>query len=145
MENPIVTYKCKCDKSTLRLLMITEKDYIKSYNNIIDLQNELCNEAYTRNVLLAKYLLGDNPEIIIQPTDFNVWVNTADTEREFVEIKYIRIMPNANDDVMDDVVFKFISKDGEYTLDEMDYDIQIDLNNVLECSVKTLFNKLNEK
>lgn len=145
MENPIVTYKCKCDKSTLRLLMITEKDYIKSYNNIIDLQNELCNEAYTRNVLLAKYLLGDNPEIIIQPTDFNVWVNTADTEREFVEIKYIRIMPNANDDVMDDVVFKFISKEGEYTLDEMDYDIQIDLNNVLECCVKTLYNKLNEK
>ena len=145
MENPIVTYKCDCDKSTLKLLMITEKDYIKSYNNIVDLQNELCNEAYTRNVLLAKHLLGNNLDIIIQPKDLNVWVNTADTEREFVEIKYIRITPNANDDVMDDVVFKFISKDGEYTLDEMDYDIQIDLNNVLECCVKTLYNKLNEK
>lgn len=138
----IVTYKCGCDIQTLKLLMLTEKDYIKSYNNIVDLQNELCDEVSKRNVLLAKHILGDNPEIAIKPNELVVWLNTTnDTEKKLITIDCIRITPDDNDIVK----FELVAEKEFYDINEFDYDIQIDINGILESCIKTLFNTLNDK
>ena len=49
-----ISYICPCDKQTLKLLLFTAKDNVKAYNDIIDMQNELYNEVYLRNTLIAK-------------------------------------------------------------------------------------------
>lgn len=140
MEKPVISYKCSCDISTLKLLMATEKDYIKSHNNIVDMQNDLYEQASKRNALVAKLLLGDNPEIVIQAKDFYAWVRENDVTKSHEKIDYIRISLNS----INELIFEFITETRTYGLDDMDYDVQVDINNILECSVKTLFHKLTE-
>lgn len=140
MEKPVISYKCSCDTQTLKLLMATEKDYIKSHNNIVDMQNDLYEQASKRNALVAKLLLGDNPEIVIQAKDFYAWVRENDVTKSHEKIDYIRISLNS----INELIFEFITETRTYGLDDMDYDVQVDINNILECSVKTLFHKLTE-
>lgn len=135
-----ISYICPCDKQTLKLLMLTAKDNVKAYNDIMDMQTELCNEVYLRNELIAKILLGDNKEMAIQPTDLQIWVYDGDTEKHFVDVKYINITADEDNAIN----FEIITEHSSVMLDELDLDFEIDLNSILEKCVEELFNKVSK-
>lgn len=135
-----ISYICPCDKQTLRLLLMTAKDNVKEYNDIIDIQNKLCNEVYNRNILLAKTLLGNNKQMAIKPTDLNVWVYDGDTEKHFVEVKQIR----CTQDDEEIVKIEFITQQSVVNVNDLELDVCIDLNSILECCVEELFNKVSK-
>lgn len=136
-----ISYICPCDKQTLKLLMLTAKDNVKAYNDIIDMQNKLYNEVYLRNTLIAKTLLGKNKELVIKPKDLHIWAYDGDTEKHFANVEYIKITTNEDDIIIFDIITE---NNTSVALDDLDIDFEIDLNSVLESCVKELFNKVSK-
>ena len=120
--------------------MLTAKDNVKAYNDIIDMQTELCNEVYLRNQLIAKTLLGKNKEMAITPNNLHIWAYDGDTEKHYVSVEYIKITTD-KDDV---IKFEIITEHSIVVLDDIDLDFEIDLNSILEKCVEELFNKVSK-